>query len=62
MDHRGFHNMATFLGHKYFRMIGFDFEYEGRTGDWHGDDVAVEEDILLDTIGVAVALAHETRS
>jgi hypothetical protein len=61
MDHRGFFNMATFLGHKYFRMTGFDFEYENRTGDWHGDDIGVKEDVLLDTMGVAIALAHEPR-
>jgi hypothetical protein len=42
-------------------MTGFDFEYENRTGDWHGDDIGVKEDVLLDTMGVAIALAHESR-
>ncbi|KAF1824445.1 glycosyltransferase family 61 protein [Dissoconium aciculare CBS 342.82] len=62
MNHRGFFNMATFLGHEYFRVAGHDFEYEGRKGDWHDDDIAVDENWLLDAVEAAIAATRRLRS
>ncbi|KAI7358640.1 hypothetical protein KC354_g9630 [Hortaea werneckii] len=47
LDHYGFENMARFLGHKYYSMHATPFDSVNHTGDWHHDDVFVEEEDFL---------------
>ncbi|RMY15299.1 hypothetical protein D0868_00968 [Hortaea werneckii] len=47
LDHYGFENMARFLGHKYYSTHSKAFESVNHTGDWHHDDVFMEEEEFL---------------
>ncbi|KAI7207461.1 hypothetical protein KC343_g14294 [Hortaea werneckii] len=47
LDHYGFENMARFLGHKYYSTHTKAFESVNHTGDWHHDDVFIEEEDFL---------------
>ncbi|RMY17948.1 hypothetical protein D0867_05676 [Hortaea werneckii] len=47
LDHYGFENMARFLGHKYYSTHSKAFESVNHTGDWHHDDVFIEEEEFL---------------
>ncbi|KAI7326500.1 hypothetical protein KC315_g7542 [Hortaea werneckii] len=47
LDHYGFENMARFLGHKYYSTHSKAFESANHTGDWHHDDVFMEEEEFL---------------
>ncbi|KAI7704523.1 hypothetical protein KC353_g13439, partial [Hortaea werneckii] len=47
LDHYGFENMARFLGHKYYSTQSKAFESANHTGDWHHDDVFMEEEEFL---------------
>ncbi|KJX95149.1 DUF563 domain-containing protein [Zymoseptoria brevis] len=57
MDHKGFKNMAKFLGHRYFSEHSVDRDHPGKTGDWHNDRVFIEEESLLKVIDEAIASA-----
>lgn len=50
LDHRGFKNMAHWLGLSYWRVHGVEY---GK-GDWHADDVKVEEEPLVEAVGKAI--------
>ncbi|KAI7207544.1 hypothetical protein KC343_g13586 [Hortaea werneckii] len=47
LDHYGFENMARFLGHKYYSTHTKAFESVNHTGDWHHDDVFIENEEFL---------------
>ncbi|GAB1742352.1 hypothetical protein NU219Hw_g7902t1 [Hortaea werneckii] len=47
VNHYGFENMARFLGHKYHSTYATPFDSANHTGDWHDDDVFVEEEEFL---------------
>ncbi|RMY97537.1 hypothetical protein D0862_08013 [Hortaea werneckii] len=48
VNHYGFENMARFLGHKYYSTHATPFDSANHTGDWHHDDVFVEEEEFLE--------------
>ncbi|KYG42809.1 glycosyltransferase family 61 protein [Acidomyces richmondensis BFW] len=51
---KGFRNMATLLGHNYFTAEASNVNYDGVSGDWHWDDVNVEEERFLALMGDAI--------
>lgn len=53
--HKGFHNMANFLGHHYFGTHGSEHDSPKNNGDWHDDDVYIEEDRFMDLMAEAIA-------
>ncbi|RMZ34402.1 hypothetical protein D0859_01456 [Hortaea werneckii] len=54
LDHYGFEKMARFLGHKYYSMHATPFDSVNHTGDWHHDDVFVEEEDFLQFMGKVI--------
>nr|GFD55050.1 hypothetical protein [Tanacetum cinerariifolium] len=55
MKHRGFKNMAQFLGHRYFREHGHPHEYEGKPANPHNAIVFIEEGRFVGVMEKAIA-------
>lgn len=55
LNYKGFANMAKLLGHHYLTRRGAG--YDDDSGDWHVDDVSIDEDEFLELIGEAVSKA-----
>jgi len=55
LEHKGFANMAKFLGHKHFSGRGAKHSSPGDVGDWQQDDVLVEESEFLAVCDKAIA-------
>lgn len=53
LNYKGFANMAKLLGHHYLTRRGAG--YADDSGDWHVDDVSIDEDEFLELIGEAVS-------
>lgn len=54
VDHKGFRNMAKLLGHHYFSSHGIAPHGQTSTGDWHYDDIFLEEDRFMELMDVAI--------
>jgi len=55
--HKGFENMARFLGHRHFSAHSIEHESANNTGDWQHDDVYLEKTDFLALIDNAVVSA-----
>jgi protein O-GlcNAc transferase len=54
VDHKGFRNMAKLLGHHYFSSHGIAPRGQTSTGDWHYDDIFLEENRFMELMDVAI--------
>ncbi|WPH02112.1 glycosyltransferase family 61 protein [Acrodontium crateriforme] len=55
LKHKGFHNMAEALGHRYFTCHGSEHEIPQGNGDWQHDDVFLEETAFMEIMDKAIA-------
>ncbi|KAI7286736.1 hypothetical protein KC343_g820 [Hortaea werneckii] len=59
LDFFGFANMCKLLGHKYFSEHGVHMDGQDMSGDWHFDDVSIEEERFLSLIQEAISEARK---
>lgn len=57
VKHKGFKNMARFLGHRYYSAHGTEQWYEGKSGEWHEDKVFIDQHRFLALLGAAISNA-----
>ncbi|KAK5689534.1 hypothetical protein LTR97_012874 [Elasticomyces elasticus] len=62
LAYKGFKNMARFCGLSYFSRFGADYEYSGKTGDWHHDEVFIGEDGFMEVMVEAIASVRARKS
>ncbi len=62
LGHKGFRNLAGLLGLEYFSAhAGVERKGGGGGGDWHTQDVEIEESRFLEMMGMAIGVL-ENRS
>lgn len=61
LDHKGFHNMARFLGHRYHGEHATEQDAPGGNGDWQQDDVFIDQDSFLSLADQAIVDVRKAR-
>ena len=54
LGHKGYRNLAKLLGHRYFSSHGIEHPTIVKTGDWHDEEVFLEEDRFMSLLEVSV--------
>ncbi|KAK4979382.1 hypothetical protein LTR42_001885 [Elasticomyces elasticus] len=62
LAYKGFKNMARLCGLSYFSRHGPEHEYSGKTGEWHHDEVSIEEDRFMEVMMETVANTRARKS
>ncbi|KAL4894412.1 DUF563 domain-containing protein [Aspergillus ambiguus] len=54
LNHKGFHNVASVLGHSYYSGHGDRTRAQTKNTDWHAEDVFIEKEMFMNLMNAAM--------